>query len=569
MEQSAMRHATQRLPHVLALYLAFSPAVSVFAQSGQSLSQTAAEAAATQSPATVRRLSIDEAVDLALEQNLGIRVERMNPRIQDVVVAQARTLWTPVVSSTLSNNSTTLQPNNAFAGGLTRVTDSRFATQFGVEQTLPTGTLYSLGWNNYRASSTNIFNNYDPQLSSTLLLNVTQPLLRNYKIDNVRQQVEVSRKDRDTADLQLRSTIVTTTRNVKNAYWELAYQIASLNAAQQSLDLAKRVLGDNEKRVQIGTMAPIDIVEAQSEVARNEESVIVAEALIKRAEDNLRALILDSSSPDFWTISIEPSESPAFQAQAIDVDAAVKRATGSRLDVLIARNNLERDDINIRYYRNQVLPDVNAEFSYSSSALGGAQLSPVTSLNVGAIERSVIARRSYGSVLGDVFSNAFPVWTLGLTISYPIGTSTAETSLARVRLQQERSQTQLRNLELQIATQVRDLARQVQTNQKRVETTRVARELAVRRLEAAEKKFAAGIETSFFVFQAQRDLSQARTNEVRAIADFNKSLVDFEAVQEAPLGMGGLQQQGSQPIGQQDAQPGTQPGLQPGTQSFR
>jgi outer membrane protein TolC len=138
-------------------------------------------------------------------------------------------------------------------------------------------------------------------------------------------------------------------------------------------------------------------------------------------------------------------------------------------------------------------------------------------------------------VLGDVFSNTFPVWTLGVTVSYPIGASTAETNLARSRLQREQAETQLKNLELQIATQVRNLARQVQTNQKRVDTTRVARELAERRLEAAEKKFAAGIETSFFVFQAQRDLSQARTNEVRAVADFNKSLVDFEAVQEAPL----------------------------------
>jgi outer membrane protein TolC len=134
-----------------------------------------------------------------------------------------------------------------------------------------------------------------------------------------------------------------------------------------------------------------------------------------------------------------------------------------------------------------------------------------------------------------VFSNAFPIWTVGVTIAYPIGSSSAETNLARVRLERDRSQTALRNLELQIATQVRDLARQVQTNQQRVETTRVARELAERRLEAAEKKFAAGIETSFFVFQAQRDLSQARSNEVRAVADFNKSLVDFEAVQEAPL----------------------------------
>jgi outer membrane protein TolC len=118
-----------------------------------------------------------------------------------------------------------------------------------------------------------------------------------------------------------------------------------------------------------------------------------------------------------------------------------------------------------------------------------------------------------------------------VSVSYPIGTSTAEADLARARLQQNQTQAELKRLELQAAIEVRTIARQVETNQKRVQTTRVSRELAERRLEAAQKKLAAGIETTFFVFQAQRDLTQARTNEVRAAADFNKSLVDFEAVQ--------------------------------------
>lgn len=531
-----MPHVTSRFPLTVAAALLLAPAVSVFAQSGQLA--RAASAASAQPAATVRRLSVDEAVKLALEQNLGIQVERVNPRIQDVAIAQARSLWTPTVSSTLSNNSTNTAPSNAFAGGQSKVTDSRFTTQFGINQVLPTGANYSVGWSSFRASSTNIFNTYDPQLSSTVSLNVTQPLMRNYKIDNVRQQLAVSRKDRDASDLQLQSTIVATTRNVKNAYWELAYQIASLNTAQQSLDLSKRVLGDNEKRVQIGTMAPIDIVEAQSEVARNEESVIVAEAAIKRAEDGLRALIFDPASPDFWNIQIEPNETAAFTAQAVDTDAAVRRALDNRLDVKLAKNGLERDDINIKYYSNQSLPDINATFNYSSSSVGGVQLKGLTSLDLASLgntPRQVVAQRSYGSVLGDVFSSAFPVWTLGVTVSYPIGASSGETNLARTKLQYEQAERQLKNLELQVATQVRDLARQVETNQKRVDTTRAARELAERRLDAAEKKFAAGIETNFFVFQAQRDLAQARTNEVRAISDYNRSLVDFEAVQEAPL----------------------------------
>jgi outer membrane protein len=551
-----MRHATDRICSVLAAALVtLAPAAPALAQSGPlALPAPAASISAQAGP--VRRISADDAVQLALEQNLGIQIERVNPRIQDMFVALSRTPWVPTVSSTLSDNSTNSPAISAFSGGQTSVTDARFTTQFGVNQLLPTGASYSASWNSYRATSTNIFNSYNPQLSSTLSLNITQPLLRNFKIDTTRQQLALSRKDRDAADLQLRSTIVATTRNVKNAYWELVYQISSLNAAQQSLDLAKRVLGDNEKRVQIGTMAPIDIVEAQSEVARNEEAVIIAQAAIRSAEDQLRALIYDPSSPDFWTLTIEPSDTAPFQAQSINVDEAMRRAVDNRVDIKQAMNSLEHGDINLRYYRNQSLPDVSAQLTYSSAAVGGVLLSPITSLTaVGGLQRSVVGQNGYGSVLGDAFGNAFPAWTLGVTISYPIGASTAETNLARTKLQYSQAETQLKNLQLQVATQVREIGRQVQTNQKRVDTTRVARELAERRLEAAEKKFAAGIETSFFVFQAQRDLSTARTNEVRAISDYNKSLVDFEAVQQAPLGQqapAGQQTPGQQvPLAQQ------------------
>jgi outer membrane protein TolC len=537
-----MRHAAHRSGFTLATALVtLATGVSVSAQSrllpaqGPSIAATAATSG--QGSAPVRRISADEAVQLALEQNLGIQIERVNPRVQDVAVAQARTLWVPTVSSTISTNSTNSQAISAFSGGQNSVNDSRFTTLFGVSQLLPTGASYAVSWNNWRGTSTNIFNSYDPQLSSTLSLNVAQPLIRNFRIDTARQQLELSRKDRDAADLQLQSTIVATSRTVKNAYWEMVYQISSLNAAQESLDLAKRVLGDNEKRVQIGTMAPIDIVEAQSEVARNEESVIIAQAAIKSAEDQLRALIYDPSSPDFWTLTIEPSETTTPpQPRSLDIDEAVRRAVANRIDIKQAKNVLEHGDINLRYYRNQSLPDVSAQLSFSSAAVGGVLLSPVTSLTPGgSIQRSIVGQTGYGSVLGDALTSSFPTWTLGVTVSYPIGASTAETNLARTRLQYSQSETQLKNLELQVATQVREVGRQVQTNQKRVDTTRVARELAERRLEAAEKKFAAGIETSFFVFQAQRDLSTERSNEVRAISDYNKSLVDFEAVQQAPL----------------------------------
>ncbi len=482
----------------------------------------------------VRTLTIDEAVKLALEQNLGIQIERLNPQIQDVAVAQARSYWIPTVSSTLQSNRQDTPASSFLAGGQSKITDTRFSTQFGLDQILPTGATYSVGWNSARATSTNFFTNFNPLLSSNVAFSFSQPLLRGRTVDSYRQQLQTTRKDREAADVSLRATIATTTRSVKLAYWDLAFARENLLAQQKSLDLAKRALADNEKRVQIGTMAPIDIVEAQAEVARNEETVIVAEAAIKQAEDRLRALILNPSSPDFWTTSLEPGEQMPFAAVSVDVEGAIRKAIDSRTDVKLAKNSIEKSDINLKFFRSQVLPEINANVSYQANAVGGAQLTPVSFTGTNG-PRSVVAQRNYGSVLGDVLSNQFPTWTFGVSVSYPLGGSTQDTNLARAKLQYSQAEQQLRNLEMQIGTQVRDAARQVTTNAKRVDSARVARDLSEQKLAAEEKKFAAGIQISFFVFQAQRDLAQARTNEIKAIADYNKSVVDFEAIQETSL----------------------------------
>jgi outer membrane protein TolC len=155
--------------------------------------------------------------------------------------------------------------------------------------------------------------------------------------------------------------------------------------------------------------------------------------------------------------------------------------------------------------------------------------------------RKIVAERSFSAALGDVFRSSYPFWSIGFQVNYPLGTSTSKANLERAKLQYQQSQTQLRSMQMQVAAQVRSVARQVEANQKRVESARASRELAEQKLAAEEKKFAAGIRETFFVFQAQRDLATARTAEVRAISDYNKSLVDFEAVQEIAVGGGGGQ----------------------------
>jgi len=486
----------------------------------------------------VRPLTIDEAVRLALDNNLGIRIARFNPQVQDLSVALARSAWVPAFSTLIEGAGTTT-PNSGFLSGAStgqnKTTTGRMLSNVGIVQQTPWGGSYSVGWDSTRSTTTNVLSSFSPQLQSSLSLDIRQPLLRNFSIDNLRQQVILSEKDRDIADFGLQQTVATTSRAVRNAYWDLAYANASLVVQQQSLDLARESLRETNARIQIGTTAPIDAVEAQAEVATRQQNVIVAEAQIETAQDNLRALIFNPSSPDFWTTRIAPTELPAFEPTAVDVDGAVRSALQNRTDLLQARKSLEAADINIKYYRNQTLPDVSAILDYGLTGLGGT---PVlrSSSGIGIpVAVPLGTARNFGSVLGDLFGNQYPSWTLGLSISYPLGHSPQEANLAKAQLQTTQAETQLKNAELQVVTQVRNVARQVVTNERLIDSTRAARELAEQRLDAEQKKLAAGTSTNFLVFQAQRDLAQARNDELNAILAYNRAQIDFQTVQVAPV----------------------------------
>ena len=527
---------------VVALCVAgFASPVSVSAQArvrGGLVLPEAAQQAAQQAAASgeqVRRLTLEEAVRLAAENNLGIQIARFDPQLEDLNILGARASYVPTLTSSAQQNSNTSPPNSFLSGAQGTLNTDQFSMTTEVQQLLPWGGRYGAGFDGARSTSNNFFSNFNPQLRSSLSFNVTQPILRGFRIDNVRQQIQIGQKNREIADVALRETLVSTSRTVRNAYLDLAFQIASLRVARQSLELAEESLRNTKARVEIGTTPPIDIVEAEAEVATRREAVILGEAQIGTAEDTLRALVYNPSMSDFWTIRIEPVDLPPFEPTSVDVDAAIRNALDRRTDLQQTKKSLEADDVNIRYLRDQTLPDVSARLDYGLSALGGVQF--IRAPGIGLAPGNIIGeeRRGLGSVLGDLLTNDFPAWTMSVNFSYPIGTSQQQTSLARARLQHSKTETQLKNSELQVVTQVRQVARDLLANQQRVQTTRVSRELAERRLDAEQRKFAAGTSTNFLVFQAQREVAVARNNELRAILDYYQSTVDLETVQEVPL----------------------------------
>lgn len=508
----------------------------VFASEQQQPPATPAPVVAPQAEPSGPQLQIssDDAVRMALENNLGIKAERLAPQIGTYGVAQARAQYAPSLFSTSTKRNSTSPPDFLSSGGLaTTTTNERLQTNVGVQQNVPWGGgRYSLALDASKVSTSSI-SSFNPQLGSNLNASYVQPLLRNFRIDAFRQQVLISKKTEEIASLQLRQQMVTTERAVRSAYFDLVGALGQLEVARQSLELSRESLRQNERRVEVGVMARIDIIEAQAEVARVEESVIIAEASIRTLEDNLRTLILNPAQPDFWNVKLVPTERPVLTSKAVDVDAATRNALSNRTDLAEARKRLETTDINLSYTKNQKLPGVDLIANYNTVGVAGTQFQfgngfPPT------IEGQ--SQRSFSDALRDVFGNQFKTWSVQLQVNYPIGTSPAGAALAAGRLQREQQLTNLQELEMQITASVRDAGRQVSTSLQRVDATRKAREFAEIRLDAEQKRVTAGLSTTFQLLNAQRDLANARLQENRAIIDYNRALVNFEAIQTAPGG---------------------------------
>jgi outer membrane protein TolC len=499
--------------------------------SGQTAAAPPSQAGSLSTPVTVQGtpLSIEEAVRMGLENNLGVQIERLNPQIQVLGISRASAAFTPALFSSLTRTSNTSPPTdfNTSAENQSISTNGNFNTSGGMQQNLRWGgAAYSLAFSGSRTTTNNINVAFNPQLGSGLNAVYTQPLLRNFKIDTLRQQLMLSQNQAQAADIHLQERVTQTARNIRASYYQLVGAISGLEVAQQSLDVARTSLKNNQTRVEVGTMAKIDIVTAEAEVASNEESVIVAQANIESAQDQLRTLVMNPNQPDFWGARFTPSEQPTLAPREINVDAAIKNALENRTDIREFRKNMESTDINLAYARNQKLPAIDLNARYGLTGVAGTQLSR---------EGTSTLERSFFDAMRDVFANDFKTWSFGVNVSYPIGTSIADAAYAQAKLQKQSELQSLENLRMGVTTQVRQAARDVNTNLRRVEATRRARELAEQRLDADNKRFAVGLATTFELLQSQRDLARAKQNELRATIDYNQSLVDFEAVQISPI----------------------------------
>jgi outer membrane protein len=477
-------------------------------------------------------MTLEDAVRHAIDNNLEMVVERLNPQTFDFTLASLRANYKPNATSQIGRRDNVRPPTNLLNPGSPNVSTMTYNS--GILQNIPWGGgNYSLTFNNNKVvSPTDQLARFDPQFNSSYLFSYTQPLMRGFKIDQTRQQMQTAVINRDNAELNLKARTTNTLAAVRAAYWDYVYSIQAVDVARQSLALASKLLSDNKIRVEVGTMAPMDVVQAEAEEATRQQALTTATATMRTAELSLKRLIVSGTNDPLWAQHIEPTDRPDFQTVSIDVEGAVRSALGQRTDLQIARNAFEANNVLLKSQRDQSLPDVDALVTYGASGLGGVQWNLAGS-GLDQQRTGILVDGGYNKALSTLFNREFPNWQFALNVNYPIGGNAAQAQAARTRLLIQQNQAQIRASELTVATEVTNAALQVTNSTEALAAARAARDLSQRRLDAEMSRFEVGMSNNYQVVQSQRDLREAQNSELRALLNYRKALVEFDRVQQA------------------------------------
>ncbi len=344
----------------------------------------------------------------------------------------------------------------------------------GLTQNAPWGGgSLAVSLNNVRSTSNSTFVTYSPLYGPSYSAQYTQPLLRGFSIDANRQQILVTKISRDISDIQLKATIINTLSSVREAYWNFCvFGPGGREVARQAVNLAAELVQDNQVRLDVGTMAPLDVITAKSQQAQAQVALVQAVATMRTQEIALKQLIVRGTQDPNWNARIDPIDRPDFQPVTIDVEAAVRRALSERTDLAQAKKTLDANDVSYRFLRNQTLPQANLVASYGLAGLGGTfQPSPVGTANPHIpLDIPGGFPGGFAGAVGSLLTNTYPSWSIGLNVSVPIGLNVATASMAAARIEQTQIDAQVHQIELQIAVDITNAATNVRSTSEAVES---------------------------------------------------------------------------------------------------
>lgn len=457
-------------------------------------------------------LTYRSAIEQALAKNFQIKVEEFNPRIAKARQLSESGRFDPKLdlSYTYDENRRDLRSlDPTFESAAPDSPDSdRFARSSGmmgdatISGLTPWGLAYDLGGSITRNTDSN--SRINERFQTFIGASIVQPLLRNFGTDVNLAQIRIARADQSISAWTLRQRIIDVVTDTVSVYNALYFAIENLKVERRSRDLAAQTLRDNQRRAEIGVMSPLDVIQAQADVASREELVLVAERVVKDTENFLKQLVTDDISTILdREVAIAP---PPFDLDVkIDKDADIKRAFQLRPDFQQALLEIQKRNINVVFTRNQALP----------------QLDLIASLGLNGLDTSL-----GGSVSELKVPSSFDA-AIGANFSMPIPNRTATGNLEISKLEVARSIVALKQLEQAIYVEIDNAAGQVETARKRIEATRAARIFAQETLEAGQARLAAGTATTFEVLQFQRNLAQAETAEIQALTDHLTAIAEY------------------------------------------
>lgn len=508
-------------------------------------------------------LTLRDAMLMALENNRDIEVERLNVQLTEFDLRASQGFYDPSLIASFFYDRRNVPVANPLVGGSNAglLTDNVTGSATISQRIQQQGGLLQATYANDRATTQNVFNILNPQFTSTLNLSYTQPLWKNRETDSGRRQIKLAKKRLDLSDSQFRQRAIEIIAQVQRAYWDLVFARRDREIKRESVDLARTQLAHNERLVEAGALAPADIISARVELERRNDEAAAAIDAIQRAENALKALLLQPSNNEMWQSELVPVEEPKIEtASTLPLDDAIRLALQNRPELEQFRLRGELNQIDESFYRNQSKPQIDFVVNYGTIGLAG---NPRTDANFFQVSNAVLTQRvndlsrlaglpplpdsgfnftlppfllgGIGQSLWNMFKNDFRTWKVGLNFNLPLRNRTALAQLGRSVAEGKQIDIQRQRQLQAIEVEVRNALQGVETARNRVEAARNSRVNAELQYQSEQRKFDAGQSTSFFVLDRQNALSASRGRELRALTDYTKAVAELQRVMSTTL----------------------------------
>ena len=466
-------------------------------------------------------LRLDEAVEIALRRNLALAIERLNNQQFRLGINQELGIFDLRLDGFAQWSDSSSATASALEGADVREDETQ-VWNLGLAQLTPIGGELAVDFNNSRFETNSTFVTLNPSFNSSLQLSYTLPLLRNFGAETTRRGLLSARLAAAGSRQFYEQQVAALIQQVENAYWDLVEAQNQLTVARESLALAEELHRRNRVQVEVGTLPPLELVQSEATIASRQVDIINARTAVGNAADQL-LLLLNVDQGAAWESEIV-AETDARTASIEPVLAqAIETALAERPELARQQREAERLQLEARFARNQVRPQLNLGLSYGYRGLGG----DVVIRDPETQEVIEVIPGGYSDAVDQIRERDFDNWALSLLFAMPLQNRAAKASAASAGLEAEQGETQLALLRQQVITEVRTAVRQVLAAAEGIRSAEVSRVLQERNLEAEQKRYENGMSTSFQVTQIQEDLTQARSLEVTAIASYRRALTEY------------------------------------------